>query len=165
MRAHQLGRLVGGMLGCNPQWHDFMGDLIDPLSDLGGVVLYGPRMHDTSQLTVLAQSRMDDAKLRSVLEQLAHKPGAGPADAGAGARAVRFFADRADRVAFTHTRNMIIVTSPEGMAQIPGQKEPISLPAGHGQAMSLTMVTPWRPLRALGIKVPETLSEVRLNVF
>jgi len=165
MREHPLGGLVSGIMGCNPQWHDFMGDLIDPLQDLDGVVLYGPRMSETSHLTVLAQSRMDDAKLRGVLEQLGHKPGSGPADAGAGTRAVRFFADRADRVAFTHSRNMIIVTPTEGVAQFPSQKDPISLPAGHGQAMSLTMVTPWRPLRALGVKLPETISEVRLNAF
>jgi len=165
MREHPLGGLVGGILACNPQWRDFMGDLIDPLQDLDGVVLYGPRMSETSKLTVLAQSRMDDAKLRGVLEQLGHKPGAGPVDAGAGTRAVRFFADHADRIAFTHPRNMIIVTPPEGVAQFPSQKESITLPAGHGQAMSMTMVTPWRPLRALGVKLPESLSEIRLNAF
>src|SRR4051812_15492626 len=93
MREHPLGGLVSGIMGCNPQWQDFMGDLIDPLQDLDGVVLYGPRMSETSHLTVLAQTRMDDAKLRGVMEQLGHKPGAGPADAGAGTRAVRFFAD------------------------------------------------------------------------
>ncbi len=30
--------------------------------------------------------------------------------------------------------------------------------------MSLTMVTPWRPLRALGVHLPETFSEMRMHI-
>jgi hypothetical protein len=78
--------------------------------------------------------------------------------------AVRFHADRADRIAFTHPRNVIIVTPPEGFDQLKDQPEPLSLPAGQGKAMSLTMVTPWRPLRALGVRLPETLSEMRMHI-
>src|SRR5262249_45067246 len=84
-------------------------------------------------------------------------------DAGGGGRAIQFHADRADRIAFTHPRNMVIVTPPEGFEQLRDVREPLSLPPGHGQAMSLTMVTPWRPLRGVGAKLPETLGETRVN--
>ena len=53
------------------------GGLIDPLQDLDGVVLDGPRMTETSQLTVLVQSPMEDAKLRGVMEQLGGEAGRG----------------------------------------------------------------------------------------
>src|SRR6266496_3525350 len=89
----------------------------------------------------------------------------GPVPTGhAGMQAVRFHADRADRVAFTHPRKVIIVTPPEGFDQLRDEPEPLSLPAGQGRAMSLTMVTPWRPLRALGVRLPETLSEMRMHI-
>ena len=169
MREHPLGPLVGSLLACNPQWRDFLGDLIDPLQDLDGVMLVGPRMAETSKLTILVQSRMDDAKVRQVMGfvgETAHRNGSGGAiDAGAGTHAVRFHADRADRVAFTHPKNLIIVTPPEGFEQLQAQREAMSLPAGRGQAMSLTMVNPWRPLRAVGLRLPETLSEIRVNAF
>jgi hypothetical protein len=169
MREHPLGPLVGNLLSCNPQWRDFLGDVIDPLQDLDGVMLVGPRMAETSKLTILVQSRMDDAKVRQVMGfvgEAAHRSGAGgPIDAGAGTQAVRFHADRADRVAFTHPKNLIIVTPPEGFEQLQAQREAMSLPAGRGQAMSLTMVNPWRPLRMMGLHLPETLSEIRVNVF
>jgi len=169
MREHPLGPLVGSLLSCNPQWRDFLGDVIDPLQDLDGVMLVGPRMSDTSKLTILVQSRMEDAKLRQVMGlvgEAAHRSGAGgPIDAGAGTQAIRFRADRADRIAFTHPKNLIIVTPPEGFEQLQAQREAMSLPAGRGQAMSLTMVNPWRPLRMIGMHLPETLSEIRLNVF
>jgi hypothetical protein len=169
MREHPLGPLVGSLLACNPQWRDFMGDVIDPLQDLDGVMLVGPRMSDTSKLTILVQSRMDEAKVREVMGFVgaaAHKSGAGGMfDAGAGAQAIRFHADRADRIAFTHPKNLIIVTPPEGFEQLRAQREAMSLPAGRGQAMSLTMVNPWRPLRMVGMRLPETLSEIKVNVF
>ena len=169
MREHPLGPLVGSLLACNPQWRDFLGDVIDPLQDLDGVMLVGPRLSDTSKVTILVQSRMDDAKVRQVMGYVAdnaHRRGAGgPIDAGAGTQAVRFFADRADRVAFTHPKNLIIVTPPEGFEQLQSQREAMSLPAGRGQAMSLTMVNPWRPLRMVGMRLPETLTEIRVNAF
>jgi hypothetical protein len=162
IREHPLGQLAGGILTCIPQWHDFLGDQIDPLRDFDGVMLTGPRMSETSKVTVMVQSRMDDAKLQRVMGTLAEKPGGSFVDAGGG-RAIQFHADRAERIAFIHPRNMVIVTPPEGFEQLRDVREPLSLPPGHGQAMSLTMVTPWRPLRGLGLKLPETLSEIRVN--
>ncbi|HKQ71579.1 MAG TPA: hypothetical protein VJT73_19675, partial [Polyangiaceae bacterium] len=164
IREHPLGGLVGGLLACNPQWRDFMGDRVDPLQDLDGVAMYGPRMSETSKLTVLAQSRMDDAKLQKIMGFLAQQ-GGGFIDSEGPLRAVRFHADRADRVAFVHPRNMIVVAPPEGFEQLRDQREPMSLPPGRGQAMSLTMVTPWRPLRAVGAHLPESLSEIRISAF
>jgi len=169
IREHPLGPLVGSLLSCNPQWRDFLGDAIDPLQDLDGVMLVGPRMTETSKLTILVQSRMDEAKVRQIMGVVgaaAHRSGAGgPMDAGVGTQAIRFRADRADRVAFTHPKNLIIVTPPEGFEQLQAQREAMSLPAGRGQAMSLTLVNPWRPLRMIGMHLPETLSEIRVNIF
>jgi hypothetical protein len=169
MRDHPLGPLVGTILSCNAQWHDFIGDFVDPLQDFDGVMLTGPRMADTSKVTAIVQHRLDEAKLGEVMTALAAKAKqrgqGGPVATGhAGMVAVRFHADRADRVAFTHPRNVIIVTPPEGFDQLKDQPEPLSLPAVQGRAMSLTMVTPWRPLRALGLRLPETLSEMRVQI-
>jgi hypothetical protein len=169
IRDHPLGGQVGNLLACNAQWRDFIGDLIDPLQDLDGVMLTGPRMADTSKVTAIAQHRLEDAKINEVMTSLAAKARrqgeGGPVPTNhPGMVAVRFHADRADRIAFTHPRKVIIITPPEGFDQLRDQPEPLSLPAGQGRAMSLTMVNPWRPLRAIGLRLPETLSELRLNV-
>jgi hypothetical protein len=164
IREHPLGPLVGGLLGCIPQWRDFVGDLVNPLTDLDGVMLVGPQMRDTSKVTILAQSRMEDDRVQSVFAALAHKPGGNPVPAPPGTRAVKFRADRADRIAFTHPRSMIIVTPPEGFEQLRDLKGPLSLPAGKGRALSVGLVNPWRPARAIGLRLPETLREVRINV-
>ena len=170
IREHPLGPLVGNLIACNQQWQDFIGNLIDPIRDLDGVMIVGPRMSETSKLTILAQHHLDESKASEILATLgdmAQKRGTGgPVPSGHPSMlAVRFHADRADRIAMTHARSMIIVTPPDGFAQLRDDPEPMSLPAGRGQAMSLTMATPWRPARAVGARLPESLSEVRVNVF
>jgi hypothetical protein len=77
--------------------------------------------------------------------------------------AVRFHADRADRIALTHPTHMIAVTPPEGFEQLRDMKGPLTFPPGHGKAMSATIVNPWRPAnKMLGTRLPETLSKVRI---
>jgi hypothetical protein len=166
MRTHPLGVRVSEILSCNPQWRDFIGDAVDPVRDLEGVFLFGPRVVDSSKLTVAVQTRMDQNKVRAVMDGLVRQSGqtAGWLDAGSGALAARIHADRADRIVMTHPTNMIYVTPQEGYAQIAGIREPLSLPPGNGRALSLMMVTPWRPLRRLGWTVPETVSELRLDI-
>jgi hypothetical protein len=166
---HPLGPLVGSLLACNPQWKDFMGNLIDPLADLDGVLVTGPRFTETSKVIVYAQHRMEPDKVSEVMEALgarAKRQGTGGIipTGHPGMQAVRFHADRADRVAFTHPRNMIMVTPPEGFEQLRDYAEPMSLPPAHGKALSLTLINPYRPLRAIGARLPETLTELRLHV-
>jgi hypothetical protein len=166
MRTHPLGVRVGEILSCNPQWRDFIGDAVDPVKDLDGVFLFGPRVVDSSKLTVAVQTRMDQQKVHAVMDGLVRQSGqtAGWLDAGAGTLAARVHADRADRIVMTHPTNMIYVTPPEGYAQIAGIREPMSLPPGKGRALSLMMVTPWRALRRVGWILPETVSEMRLDI-
>jgi hypothetical protein len=164
IREHPLGTLVGNVLSCIPQWADFIGDLVDPLQDFDGVWIAGPQLRDTSKLTIMAQSRMDDSHIDSVFGALSRRSGGSVLTAPTGMRAIRFHADRADRVALTHPRNMIIVTPPEGFEQLRDLKGPLSLPAGKGRALSLSLVTPWRPARAIGLRWPETLRALRIDV-
>jgi hypothetical protein len=166
LRSHPLGQLVSSMLACNPQWKDFLGEDVDPVRDLDGVLLSGPRMTETSKVTVIVQTRMDAGKIREILRGLvAMSPASGGfLDAGAGVTAARFRADRADRVAFTHPPGLVIITPPEGYEQLRSVRGPLPFPPSQGRAMSVTLVTPWRPARGLGLHLPETLRELRLDI-
>jgi hypothetical protein len=164
IRDHPLGSLVGSLLVCIPQWRDFIGDVVDPLQDLDGVMMVGPQLRDSSKITVFAQARIDDDRMQRVFAAVARRPGGKILPVPAGMRAVQFHADRADRVALTHPRNMIIVTPPDGFEQLRDLKGPLSLPAGKGHALSASLVTPSRPARALGLRLPESLRAVRIDV-
>lgn len=167
MREHPLGRALDDILRCNPQWREFLGDDVDPLRDLDGVMLSGPQFVNSSKVTVAVQHHLPLGKVKGMIGGLVARS----ADAGAwmdgaaeGELVARAYADRADRVVFTHPKNMVFIAPPEGWEQIRAVKQPVSLPAGDGRSMSLTLATPWRPLRALKIDAPETLREMRLDV-
>jgi hypothetical protein len=170
IREHPLGAQVGALFSCNVQWRDFLGDLVDPLRDLDGVMVTGPRMADSSKIVALAQHHMDEAKVAELMSTIgarAKRNGSGgPLPTGhEGMVAVRFFADRADRIALTHPTHMIAVTPPEGFEQLRDMKGPLTFPPGRGRALSATIVNPWRPTnKFFGTRLPETLTQVRINI-
>src|SRR5260370_39615251 len=89
----------------------------------------------------------------------------GPVATGhAGMVAVRFHADRADRIAFTHPRNVIIVTPPERFDQLKDQPEPLSLPAAPGQTPPPPPATPLPPLPAPRAPLPADLRASRTHL-
>jgi hypothetical protein len=166
LRGHPLGRRLAALLGCNPQWRDFLGNGVDPLADFDGIMLSGPRFSDSSKVTVMVQTKMAPARIRDILGGLVTRSGPNgrwletpPGELGA-----RFRADRADRVAATHPRDLLFITPPEGYEQIRRIREPLALPADKGRAVALSVVNPWRPARRVGLVLPETLSEMRLEI-
>jgi hypothetical protein len=165
VREHALGDLLKSMLVCNPAWRESLGDQIDPLQDIEAIMLAGPRMSETSKLTMAIQLGMGQPEIDGILDALAQRPGSSSIDEAASSHATRFFADRADRVALTHPRKLLIVTTSEGFEQLRDLRTSLSFPSGKGRAMSLTMVDPWRPLQAVGAKLPETLTEMRLSAY
>lgn len=166
MREHRLGRVVGDILACNPQWKDFLGDALDPVRDLDAVLISGPRLSDSSRVKVVVQHRLTDAAVRDLVDGLVHRSGAagGFVDAGAGGVVARAFADRAERVVFTHPRKLVFVTPPNAWDTIRAIKAPLSIPAGDGRALSLVLRTPWGPMRRVGIAAPSSLAWLRVDV-
>jgi len=167
IREHPVGTTVSEILQCEPQWREFLGGSIDPVRDLEGVMITGPRFSDSSKITVAVQHRLSKERVREMIGTMVARSG----DAGAFLDEVkadeivaRAFADRAERVVFTHPRDMVFITPEEGYEQIRSVKRALSLPPGEGRAISLTLVNPFRPLRAFRVEAPETLTELRLDI-
>lgn len=166
LREHPVGRTVSEILQCEPQWKEFLGGTTDPVHDLEGVMLTGPRFTDSSKITVAVQHKLPRAKVKEMIGGMIDRSGDAGAffDAGAEELYARAYADRAERVVFTHPRDMVFITPPEGFEQIRRIEQPLSLPPGEGRAVSLTLVNPWRPMRAFRVQAPETLTELRLDI-
>ena len=139
----------GIMLACNAQWHELhRGTHESAARSRRRGAHRASRMAETSKVTAVAQHRLDDAKVNEVMTSLGAKAkrrgDGGPlatTRAGARWRSV-LHADRAERIAFTHPRKVIIITPPEGFDQLRDQTEPAASPAGRGRPMSLTLVRP-----------------------
>src|SRR5258707_1164323 len=89
VREHALGDEITSLLACSPHWRDVLGDEVEPLQDIDGVMLTGPRLSDASKLTMLVQFK-DETQADQILDALAQKPGGPPVDAGTGSHAARF---------------------------------------------------------------------------
>lgn len=167
IREQPLGATVSEILQCEPQWRDFLGGSIDPVRDFEGVMITGPRFSDSSKITVAVQHRLSKDRVRELVGSMVARSGDAGAflDAGTDEIVAQAFADRAERVVFTHPRDMVFITPPEGYEQLRSVEQALSLPAGEGRAISLTLVDPIRPLRAFRVQAPETLTELRLDVF
>jgi hypothetical protein len=166
VRDHPLGFQVGSLLQCNRQWKDFLGDDLDPVRDLDGLWLGGPRLTETSKVMAVVQHKLPQAKVHALLQAMIDRSGGSGAwvEDGPARLVAKAHADRADRIVFTHSPSVVLVAPPEGWEQLRDYKGKLGLPASKGLALALTMVTPWRPLRLLQIQAPETLSEMRLTV-
>lgn len=166
LREHPIGAMVSEILQCEPQWREFLGGAIDPVRDFDGVMLTGPRFTDSSKVTVAVQHRLPKEKVRELIGEMVARSGDAGAflDTGTDEIVAKAYADRAERIVFTHPRDMVFITPEEGFEQIRSIKRALSLPPGKGRTVSLTLVNPYRPLRAFRVEAPQTLTELRLDI-
>jgi hypothetical protein len=163
VRAHPLGGAVGEVFACNPEWKPFLKQGIKPIEDLEGVMMVGPQLSNSARFTIAVQHNLGEEKMASLIEDLVKKGGKGGRwlEEGVG----RVILQRRERVIFSHPRDMVFVAPPDAWRDIRSLSEPLSLPASKGRALSLTLRSPAKPLRKLGVQLPERLAEIRLDVF
>lgn len=166
IREHPTGRALSEILQCEPQWREFLGETTDPVRDFEALMVTGPRFSDSSKITVAILHKLPESRIEEMIGGLVERSGEGGAwlDAGVGELVAKAHADRAERVVFTHPRDMVFITPPEGYEQIRALKQPFSLPSGEGRAISMTLANPWRPMRAFRVRAPETLTELRVDI-
>lgn len=161
IRAHELAKVADKLFACAPEWRPFVAEGISPLSDLEGVLVVGPKLSDAAQMTAAVQHKMDPERLRGVADALVQKTGGG----WYAPDVARVRLMRRDRAMFTHPADMIFVTPKDSYKAIHESKEPMSLPPSGGRALAVSLQKPARPLKKLGLRLPERLTELRIDVF
>lgn len=163
IRAHRLGPAVNEMMSCSPDWRPFLQRGIKPLDDIEGFMAVGPQIASSAQMTVAVQHHVPDDQIKGLIDALVQR--SGPAGAWLVDDAAKIVVQRRERVMFPHPRDMLFVAPVDGWRAVHDMKEPVSLPPSRGRAASVTLLRPARPLRKLGIELPERLAELRLDVF
>jgi hypothetical protein len=164
MRGHALSTTIDGMFACAPEWRPFVAQGIKPLTELEGVMVSGPQLSDSSKSMAAVQHKMNGERLRELFSGIV---GGGPKPGQwlVAEQAAKVQIHRKERVLFQHARDMVFVAPPDSWESVYGLKEPLSLPAANGRALALTLQSPSRPLKKLGLDLPARLSEMRLEVF
>lgn len=163
MRGHALTGVVDKLFACSPEWRPFVQQGIKPLVDLEGVMVVGPQIADSSKMTVAVQHHFEGDQMHKLADAIVQKSGA--RGAWLKDEVARVVLLRRERVMFPHEKDMVFITPPDAWQPIVALTEPLSLPPANGRALSLTLLRPARPLRKLGLSLPDRITEMKLDVF
>jgi hypothetical protein len=163
LRGSPAEALVAPLFACNAEWRWFADRGVTPLRDLDGVMMTGPQLSDSSKLTVAVQHRLKSSEVQTVVASLV--TASGPRGAFLEDDVARIVFQHKDRVVFPHQTQMVFVAPPVGWESIRAMKGPLSLPPADGRAFSLTLQNPSRPLKKLGLRMSDKLTEMKLDVF
>jgi len=127
------------------------------------MLVVGEQLSDPSGMTVALQHTMNGERLKGLAEGLV----AGSGERGGWVKdgVAKVVIARRDRVVFEHPHDMIFMAPPTGWEPLHDTLEPLALPQAKGRALSLTLQKPSRPLKRLGVMIPDRLTEMRLDVF
>jgi hypothetical protein len=165
IRKNPEGASIGALLRGVPQWNDFMnGTAIDPVRDTDWLMISGPSLANTSRDVVLVRYGAPDAVVDRAVDALAAKYAKGGAfDAGVPqVRAVRSFADNAERVVLRPQSHVLAVVPPSVATKVAKQLLHATVPPHirKGEAMYLRVFDPHHPMP----EIPQSITEMRMRI-
>lgn len=163
IRTHELAKVADKLFACAPEWKPFLAEGIVPMTDLEGVLVVGPKLADASQMTAAVQHKLEKSRMRGVAEALVAK--SGEHGAWLEPEVAKVFLLKRERAMFAHETDMIFITPKDSYKAIHDAKDPMSLPPSGGRALAVSLQKPSRPLKKLGLRLPDRLTELRIDVF
>lgn len=164
MRSHPLGPRIGGLLRRSPQWSDFFGPTnVDPVRDIDRVLIAGPELRDTKNIVAVIGHRLPEDEIDRALERLVERNGEWISREPRLARAT---ADRATRLFAAPRKGIVAVAPPSVEKSLARLGKRLSFPeAEPGTAAFAYVVKPSKPLRAVGLRLPESIKWLKVRVI
>lgn len=163
LRETPLGKELIDIAACNREWKRFIDQGIDLSTDIDGVLVIGPGLLDASQLTVAVGHALPAERVHGVIDALVKASG----DQGRwilpDVAAVRF--GRRDRVLLPLQPNLFFVTPRESWKGLHRVRSPLHVPSAEGRAASIVLVNPNLVLERMGLTLPNSISEMRVEAF
>jgi hypothetical protein len=163
LRESPLGKRLIDLASCDREWKRFMDQGVDPLRDLEGVLVVGPGLFHSGQLTAAVRHELSAERVRGVMESLVTQSGARGHWLRPDVASVRL--GRSQRVLLSPQRDLFFVTPVKGWEALHKVKEPLRVPSAEGRAASLVFVKPNRVLERVGLRLPKRIGELRVEVF
>lgn len=163
MRSHPLGPRIGGLLRRSPQWADFFGPTnVDPVRDIDRVLIAGPELRDTKNIVAVIGHRLPEEEIDRALERLVERNGEWISRSPRLARAT---ADRATRLFAAPRKGIVAVAPPSVEKSLARLGKRLAFPeAPPGTAAFAYVVKPSKPLRAVGLRLPESIEWLKVRV-
>lgn len=163
LRENPLGARLREILACDREWKGFLDQGVDVMRDFDGMLVVGPSLFDSSQLTAAVRHDLPPERVHEIMKTLVE---------GSGDRGSWLMPDvasarigRSQRVLLPQARDVFFVTPTKGWEALKKTKEPLRVPSAAGRTASLVLVNPNRSLGRIGLTLPKRIQELRLEVF
>ncbi|MBI5537562.1 MAG: hypothetical protein HY898_32870 [Deltaproteobacteria bacterium] len=160
MRDHPMAESMRPMLACGFLGAAFQRAGVDPIRDLDGALFAGQQLSDPKGYMVAVNHHMTKDKVHEAIDKLLRPKGVWLDE-----QAAKFYAAKSSRVVFSHGTNLLFITPEPGWEQIRAVRKPLAIPAGRGRVLSLNLLKPSIPFRKLGLRIPDSIVEMRLDIF
>lgn len=160
MRGYPAADALKPMLGCGLLGTAFQRAGIDPIRDLDGALFAGQQLHDPRRYMVAVHHHIPGEQLHQAIDKLIK-----PKGTWLQPEVAKFYAAKAQRVIFPHGSNLLFITPEAGWEQVRAIRKPLAVPAGRGRVLSLNLLKPSIPFKKLGLKLPTSISQMRLDLF
>lgn len=166
LRKHAMAKRVSAILSNIHQWKDFFGPSgLNPVEDLDRILIAGPQLRDSSQLVVVVQHHLPEARMKEAVDALVSGPPKGKWVEDAPFPTALAHADRAERlVAMPDDR--ITIVAPVGVReQVMGMKPGLLFPKTEGKEIVAGYIkSPWRSARRV-FPMPKSIKWLRLAIY
>jgi len=163
MRDHPLGKRLTQITTCDAEWRAFANQGVNLMQDFEGVLVVGPNLTDSSQMTAAVRHNLPDQRVHEVMESLVQNSGKHGHWITPGVATAKL--GRVQRVLIPKQGDLFFVAPNKGWQALNNVKEPIRVPNAEGRAFSLAVVRPNQMLERVGLTLPKRLNELRLEIF
>jgi hypothetical protein len=163
LRDNPLGKQLTELAACDREWKRFLDQGIDPLNDFEGVLVVGPGLMDSNQLTAAVRHNLSAERVHGVMQTLVEESGDNGRWLASDVASARL--GRNQRVLLPQQKDLFFVTPSKGWEALHRVKEPLRVPSAEGRTASLVLVNPNRVLERVGLTLPKRISEMRLEAF
>jgi hypothetical protein len=163
LRETAVGKGLIDIAACHRDWKRFVDQGINLSTDIDGVLVIGPGIFESSQLTVAVGHSLAAERVNGVIDAFVKDSGDQGRWISSDVAAVRF--GRRERVLLPLQPDLFFVTPRDGWKGLHGVKSPLRVPSAEGRAASLVLVGPHRILERIGLNLPASISEMRVEAF
>ena len=163
MRDHPLGKRLTQIATCDVEWRTFVNLGVDLMKDFEGVLVVGPNLTDSGQMTAAVRHNLPTERVHEVMDTLVQRSGKNGHWLAPDVASAKF--GKIQRVLIPKQDDLFFLAPSKGWQALNNVKEPLKVPSADGRALSLVMVQPNRLLERVGLTLPRRLSELRLEVY
>lgn len=160
MRDYPSADSLRPMLSCGFLGAAFQRAGVDPINDLDGALFAGQKLNDPAKYVVAIHHHMPTDRVHEAIDKLVR-----PKGEWIEPDVAKFHAARANRVVFPHGPSLLFITPEAGWQQVRSINKPLGIPQGRGRVLSLNLLKPSIPFKKLGLRLPASVTEMRLDLF